>query len=465
MNTGASPQTSIGSGAAPVSIDTTIESEYYPRRCVARRIDPAPTWRRDSLRPAWISVGWVFLALAVQSCAAGPRLPDGWDGPLVINWGRAAIRYESAGETGGWTSIATRGDGSATFIRSRRPEATPFRLESEFLRCRVRIDRTDRVDGLELRLSDTTDFQRHVAFRIPFFSDQTANRVHAGEWTSVSFALGDALFVGDPDLDGLKYFGWFVMDGGDGAVVFDITGLERVPRPQQGIVSFTFDDGYLDQLEAARTLSKYGMPATAYVMPRQIGAYGYLDSEHLRVLAEEDGWEIASHHARPFTEFARRDLEDEVAYSLETLERLGFSASARHLAYPLGKQNSPVVMQIVRDAYASARLASGGFETLPPADWDLLRAINALPSLSAEDLLSLVKRAQENGEWAILMFHHLVETPGHDTEYSIEEFERLLELVAESGAQVMTVGEVWSLYSSRADGVAQLPDGAAQSPR
>lgn len=440
-----------------MSVDTTVESEYYPRRCVARLIDHASPRRRDSL-PAWISVGWVFLALALQSCAAGPRLPDGWDGPLVINWGRAAISYES-----GWTSVATRGDGSATFVRSRRPEASPYRLELEFLRCRVRIDRTDRVSGFELRLSDTTDFQRHVAFRIPFFSDQSANRVHAGEWTSMSFALGDALFVGDPDLDGLRYFGWFVMDGGDGAVVFDITELERVPRPQQGIVSFTFDDGYLDQLEAARSLSEHGMAATAYVMPRQIGAYGYMDSKQLRRLADENGWEIASHHAQPFTDFARPDLQDEVAYSLETLERLGFSASARHLAYPLGKQNSPVVMQVVRSAFASARLASGGFETLPPADWHLLRAINVLPSLSAEDLLTSVKRAQQNGEWAILMFHHLVETPRHDTDYGIDEFERLVGLVAESGAQVMTVGQVWSLYSSNTDGVARLPDGAARS--
>lgn len=448
-----------------MSVHTTVESQYHARRCAAGPIELAPPWRRASLRPAWISVGWVFLALALQNCAAGPRLPDDWDGPLVINWGRASIRYEGSVEAGGWASITTRGDGIPTFVRSRRPEASPFRLQLEFVRCRVRIDRTDRVGGLELRLSDTSDFQRHVAFRIPFFSDQAANRVHPGEWTSVSFGLGDALFVGDPDLEGLRYFGWFVMDGGDGAVVFDITELERVPRPQQGIVSFTFDDGYLDQLDGARALAQHGMAATAYVMPRQIGARGYLDSNQLKVLAAEQGWEIASHHARPFTDFTRRELEAEVAYSFESLERLGFTATARHLAYPLGRQNRPFVMHVVRDAYASGRLAGGGFETLPPADWHLLRAINVLPSLSAEDLASVVERAQQNGEWAILMFHHLTETPRHDTDYSIHEFKRLVELVAESGAEVMTVGEVWSLYGSHTDGVARIPDGVPRSRR
>jgi peptidoglycan/xylan/chitin deacetylase (PgdA/CDA1 family) len=406
--------------------------------------------------PVWISVGWVFLTIVLQSCAAGPRLPEALDGPLVIAWGRATISYHGSVESGGWTSISTRGDGRPTFVRSRNGDASLVDLDQYFLRCRVRIDRTDRVVGLELRLSDTTTFERHVAFRIPFFSDPSADRIHPGEWTRVSFGLGEAVIVGDPDPDHLAYFGWFVMDNGEGKAVFDLTELERVPRPQEGIVSFTFDDGYLDQLEGARALSEYGMAATAYVMPRQVGAPGYLDSTQLAALVEEHGWEISSHHATPFTDLSRQDLEDEVAYSFELLERLGFASSAGHLAYPLGKQNSPVVMDVVRNAFTSARLATGGLETLPPADWHLLRAVNVLPTLRPREVLATVQRAHENGDWAILMFHHLVEAPRQDTDYTIADFEELVRLVAESGARVMTVGQVWSLYGTPADGVAQV---------
>jgi peptidoglycan/xylan/chitin deacetylase (PgdA/CDA1 family) len=400
-------------------------------------------------------VGWVILTLVLQSCA-GPRLPDGWDGPLVIAWGRAEISYPESSELGQWTAITTRGDGRPTFVRSRDDELGPVDLDRHFLRFRLRIDRTDRVGGLELRLSDTTSFERHVAFRVPFFTDSSADRVHPGEWTSVSFGLGDALLVDDPDLDRLKYYGWFVMDHGEGEVVFEISDLERVPRPREGIVSFTFDDGYLDQLEAARVLSDYGMGATAYVMPRQVGAPGYLDRTHLRLLADEHGWEISAHHATPFTDLTQRDLKSEIAYSFETLKELGFSASAGHLAYPLGKQNSPVVMRVVRDAFWSARLAAGGLETLPPADWHLLRAVNVLPTLSPREVLEAVQRAQESGEWAILMFHHLVESPRQDTDYTMADFEQVVRLVAESGASVMTVGQVWALYGAKADGVAQV---------
>ncbi len=415
--------------------------------------------------PAWISVGWVFLAIMLQSCAAGPRLPEAWDGPLVIAWGRAAISHEESSESGRWTSITTRGDRRATFVRSRSGDTSPIDLEDHFLRCRVRIDRTDWVAGLELRLSDTISFERHVAFRIPFYSDHSADRIHPGEWTAVSFGLGNAVFVGNPDLDRLTYFGWFVMDTGEGEVAFDLTELEGVSRPREGIVSFTFDDGYLDQLEAARALSEYGLGGTAYVMPRQIGAPGYLDSAQLTALVEDHGWEISSHHATPFTDLSRHDLEDEIAYGFESLEQIGFSATAGHLAYPLGKQNSPVVMDVVRSAFVSARLASGGPETLPPADWHLMRAVNVLPTLTPEDVFEAVERAHENGEWVILMFHHLVESPRQDTDYTVADFERLVRLVAESGARVMTVGQVWSLYGTAADGVAQLRRGAHETQK
>jgi hypothetical protein len=156
-------------------------------------------------------------------------------------------------------------------------------------------------------------------------------------------------------------------------------------------------------------------------------------------------------------------LEGEIAYAFESLEQLGFSATAGHLAYPLGKQNSPVVMEVVRTAFASARLAAGGLETLPPADWHLMRAVNVLPTMSPEDVFEAVERAHENGQWAILMFHHLVESPRQDTDYTIADFERLVRLIGDSGARVMTVGQVWSLYGTTADGVAQLRNGAHES--
>lgn len=134
-------------------------------------------------------------------------------------------------------------------------------------------------------------------------------------------------------------------------------------------------------------------------------------------------------------------------------EDLGFSASARHLAYPMGRQDREVVLPLVREAFASARLASGGVETLPPADWHLLRAVNVLPTTSPEEPAALIRDAGAHGEWVILMFRHLVESPRGDTEYALSDFQQLVGLVVDSGVEVRTVDEVWRRFGDGAEAV------------
>ncbi len=412
------------------------------------------------MRPIWISVGWiVFLALAAQACASGPsptpepsatpaaRPTPTSEGPMVIDWGRAEIAYPESAK-GEWTSVTTLGNGRAAFAKLREPRWESLDLERYHLQCRVRTNLIDRV-GLELRLSETTGFESYAAFQIPFFTDEQFNRVQPGEWTTVSFGLGDARLSDDPDLTRLTHVGWYVRDNGEGKVVFEFTDIELVPRPREGVVSFTFDDGYSIQMEAARILAKHGLAGTAYVMPRQIGSVGYMGPEELRELTQDYGWEVASHHADPFTEFTRETLAEEIDFGLGTLADLGFHETAGHLAYPLGKLNTEFVLNVVREWYTSARLASGWLETLPPADWHLLRAVNVTRDTSPEEVLQLVDRAKKHGQWAILMFHRLVELPRWETDYNAAEFERLARLVAESGVQVRTVGEVWSQYGEK----------------
>jgi hypothetical protein len=328
---------------------------------------------------------------------------------MVIDWGRAEIAYPESAE-GEWTAITTLGNGRAAFAKLRGPRWESLDLGRYHLQCRVRTNSIDRV-GLELRLSETTSFKSYAAFQIPFFTDEEFNRVHPGEWTTVSFGLGDARLSDDPDLTQLTHVGWYVRDNGEGKVVFEFTDIELVPRPREGVVSFTFDDGYSIQMEAARILAEHGFAGTAYVMPRQIGSIGYMGPEELGELTRDYGWEVASHHAEPFTEFTREALEEEIDFGLGTLADLGFHETAGH--------------------------------------WHLLRAVNVTRDTSPEEVAQLVERAKNHGQWAILMFHRLVESPRWETDYNVAEFEKLAHLVAQSGVQVRTVGEVWSQYGKK----------------
>lgn len=231
----------------------------------------------------------------------------------------ATLSYHASPDGESWLSIATRGDGRGSFVRTVKPRWAPGEVARGFVRARIRISALDRLGGVELRLSDTASFERFLTFDIPFYQDTTFNRLRSGEWTTVSFPFAQAQWEGDPNLERLAHCGWFVHDRGTGGIVVDIGRVELVPRPAGGIVSFTFDDGYGNQLRAAEILSPAGFAATAYVIPKYIGEGAFLAAEQLRRLADEHGWEIAAHDAEPFTEYAREGLEEEVAHIFDVL--------------------------------------------------------------------------------------------------------------------------------------------------
>lgn len=61
-------------------------------------------------------------------------------------------------------------------------------------------------------------------------------------------------------------------------------------------VTFTFDDGFADQLTAQQLLHKYGMTGTFYISSALIGLPGYLTRADLDIL-QADGQEIGGHTA------------------------------------------------------------------------------------------------------------------------------------------------------------------------
>ena len=60
------------------------------------------------------------------------------------------------------------------------------------------------------------------------------------------------------------------------------------------VLSFTFDDGDVDQLAAARVLHRYGLHGTFYIITGAVGAPNYVTLPDLHTLAAE-GDEIGGH--------------------------------------------------------------------------------------------------------------------------------------------------------------------------
>jgi peptidoglycan/xylan/chitin deacetylase (PgdA/CDA1 family) len=355
---------------------------------------------------------------------------------------------------GAWLRFETAGPGVMAAVGTPAPLTPPVDLSGHFVSLRVRVDAAERLAGAELRLASR---EGSFAINVPVFEDGSMNLLQSGQWLDLTLSLGAARREGRPDRGAIERVEWRLAerDGIGPHVTGWVGGLGTHALPREGVVSFSFDDGYDEHYDvAAPILSEVGLRATAYVMPDQVGQQGYMTFDQLHALQRVFGWDVASHHFTPFTEFAPGELGGVLDGIRRALRAKGFARGVRHLAYPLGKHDAGIVA-LVRPRFATARLASGGPETLPPADPHRLRALNVLRSTPPEALVAAAERARDEREWLILMFHFLVEAPQLDTEYAIRDLRAAAAGIADSGVLVRPVSEVWRELAPKAASAAR----------
>jgi peptidoglycan/xylan/chitin deacetylase (PgdA/CDA1 family) len=405
--------------------------------------DPGAIKHGNAIRAAWrphssysmrSSPLGVWIALALLA-ACGERMREL---PLVSFESHDAFtRISPAGvlEPGTgeppYLSCTTPGDGTPVVAVNSQPYEPPLDLSNRFLKVRLRVDKVMRLSDMEFHLFSDTERTQAFVLRIPLLADEWANLLQDDEWATVTLSLGTARRTGDPDRSRIREIAWLVADRGSpdslAPVRADWSELAAVDATR-GIVTLTFDDGYeVHRSVAAPLMAQYGLRGTAYVMPDQVGAPGYMELTQLHELQDRYGWDVAAHYLDSFTGMGSAVLEAVLLETRGFLQREGFEG-AEHLAYPLGKYDVRTVLPLVQRYFATARLASAGPETLPPGDPYRLRAVNVLPTTEPEEILEAALRADINGEWLILMFHFLVESPAHE---------------------VRPLSEVWKRYGSR----------------
>ena len=343
---------------------------------------------------------------------------------------------------GSWLRFETAAPGATAAVGTSAPLVKPLDLTGRFVSLWARVDDAARLVGAELVLAS-----REGAFvvPIPVFADGPMNLLQSGQWVELTLGLGPARREGRPDRAAIERVEWRLAERGDAGprVRGWVGGLAAHTLPPEGIVSLSFDDGYDEHFSvAAPVLAEHGLRATAYVMPDQVGQQGYMTLEQLHALQRNFGWDVAAHHFTPLTEFPRDALPGILDGIQRWLAGNGFDAGRLHLAYPLGKHDAGI-LALVRDRFATARLASGGSETLPPMDPHRLRALNVVDSTPPETLVTAARRAREEREWLILMFHFLVDAPQRETEYAVGRFREAIAGIAGAGVAVRPVSEVW----------------------
>lgn len=160
------------------------------------------------------------------------------------------------------------------------------------------------------------------------------------------------------------------------ALGYEFTTAERLAdagpsrRPPRGTAVLTFDDGWLDAVDAVvPRLARLGVPATFYVCPGWLGgrhplvngpAARLLGADHLAAL-QRDGMEVASHSMlhRDLRLLGDDELVADVTESKAVLERL-LERPCRTFAYPYGLVDDRVERAVAEAGYELAFAWSPG---------------------------------------------------------------------------------------------------------
>jgi peptidoglycan/xylan/chitin deacetylase (PgdA/CDA1 family) len=209
-----------------------------------------------------------------------------------------------------------------------------------------------------------------------------------------------------------------------------------------GIISLTFDDGYVSQFERALPiLDRYDIKATFYIITSNIRATGpvYFGCDKILALTAQ-GHEIGAHtvsHPNLASTFLWKGRE--IRLSKEDLASIGIQATS--FAYPYGRHNKLVRWLVKRSGFDNARAADDRFSR---RDRWRIASMSITNTTTIDDVRAWIHAAQEKKYFLVLVFHEIEENPSMwgCTPSLLNEICRLL---ASTGLPLTTISDGWKM--------------------
>jgi len=209
---------------------------------------------------------------------------------------------------------------------------------------------------------------------------------------------------------------------------------------KRAYISITFDDGYVSQYGAAKTLESYGWRGTFYVPSVWLGeTFEDLSLMNLQQIKElqSRGHEIGGHtlsqvHANNVSD---KVYEFEVTAGKNILEKHGIKIS--NFAFPYGDDSKKDIALRYYDTVRTTESCVNKFSSREICGltlFDRLYEYAMLPYF-IEDL-------KQNGGWLVVVIHKVDENPRPAIDLTQDEYIWVLNQIKNSGVSVKTVAEV-----------------------
>lgn len=394
---------------------------------------------------------------AVPAIAVPVAAPSaGWSatGNGSVSFGRAGGGSRRAAVT------LSAGSGSAASMQS---NAVRLNLQQHDARLTLRVTGLAQVTQLQLRLSND-----HWAKSVTTSLLDTYTSQDAGQWVSLFVGRGGPGSLPGEWQASAPGFNWAKIDGMEielvtrtgGPATVSLDQLAATPEQKAGKVVFIFDDGLQSILPAASYLHKNGMAGNIAVIGKYVDypVIGYLNLFQLQSLQDNWGWNMVNetqrdvnavqqYYDRPDISGYTRDIVQQATW----LEANRLNSAPNWFIYPYGKTNSELE-RVVGRFYMFARVTADGPDAYPygdPREITDLEVRSPGPGkgkssgfTTPAEIASAVHQAVVHHTTLILTFQGIHSESDEPPGYPIALFEKVVDDVRASGAQVMTLSQL-----------------------
>lgn len=273
--------------------------------------------------------------------------------------------------------------------------------------------------------------------------DINAKRVNVNnnEWTEITLTRSDfENGGGSPSWATVNkiMFRARATNGNSTTVWFD--GFGVFDDGAEGFVSITFDDGYASTFTQGKSyMDKYGFRGTSFPVPDFVGTTSYMTQSQVDLL-HEGGWDIAGHAEGSLGLDTQAQRIAKILTAKKYCRDRGYRGQDI-FAWPSGVF-SRTIMQDVQKYFAYQR----GLETWsnPTSHFvpTQITAKNVTNATSTATIQGWIDNAIADKSWLVLSFHAIVTTPGGAIEYSIANFQTIIDYLAAEGIKVLPMSEV-----------------------